>query len=442
MKLKKRILDFFCTALLAFMPAHDVCASGFTFSELVDLIKETHPKTISELLQHLPDCMKSDYNVVYASRSAQFASPEFPRIILTCYLPGMGDPDPSDFVMSFSGDKTRFGYDKIEAIQFSNEDKSFHFNAIVFPKETKEIKDRPQIISYQKKDTLTPEGVYLGSEPSNCVMCHHGKPNWDLYYMWPGVLGSFNDNYYGVPSKLEQRANDLFINKMGRVDRYASLKRLNVITHDDGSHSVSTSPLSLTELLTDLNAQRIGRLVMDALSKSSNAKFIFAVAASQNPKCFNQNESIEDFIPPTTPKPVGYLSFQRLLRDTENQQAEYTVDRFKRINPGKDWLELQRNDDRIPKENYIPKAEESYFVATFRYVAQFIGIKDMRFWSLSLEPDTFAFSSGQVIGGLIPSPQALPFFGVISELRANSKVSDHCDTLKRESIKALTSGAL
>jgi hypothetical protein len=391
----------------------------------------------------LPPCLRQNYNAVFESRSAQFASAEFPRIISTCFL-DQGQsyfwntyyPFPSDFVMSFSGDKTRFGYDRIEAIQFDQSNENFHFETIVFPKDGREIKDPPQIVSYQKKEILTRNGVYLGHEPSNCIKCHHGKPNWDLYYLWPGAIGSFNDNYFGMPSRREKYATEQLINKVGEEGRYSALVPFWTSKEDRDEPTVAGQAEQLTDVLSSMNDRRLGAYFKKTvLDNPKLKKFAYAFLASQIKDCVRGAKTIETFIPENVQNPTHYKSYQALFDDTKRAQNKYTLNRFERIAPDADWLERQVHNARVPKGEYVPAAEEPYLVAAFRYVAQFVGISDLKYWAMTFEPYSYAYNAGNIILGISPPPLR----GVVHEARlAIGDAKFSCDELRLKSLEALS----
>lgn len=146
--------------------AGDPFETFFDNEDLETLIKDHHIGSIEELLLFLPLWTKSNYTLLFYSRSQQEASFQKPRAII--YTP-LGD-----FLASFN-DPTMPGGNIFETIFVNKKTFEFEFREIVF------------------KDG---KAEFSKVNPSKCVACHHGrdlKPNWDEYPFWLGAYGMLHD---------------------------------------------------------------------------------------------------------------------------------------------------------------------------------------------------------------------------------------------------------
>lgn len=138
-----------------------------SYSDLKREVASGRVQTLEQLVSLLPRAQRSRYSFVYESRSAQFASPEFPRVIIY--------GEDAKTLLAFSGDQSRPQSGKLEIIEWDEASRSFQFHEIVFP------------------DGHTPQRrVQINEHPTSCLRCHQAppRPNWDPYNFWPGVYGS------------------------------------------------------------------------------------------------------------------------------------------------------------------------------------------------------------------------------------------------------------
>src|SRR5438128_2440181 len=73
-------------------------------------------QSIDELLPHFPDYMKSDYAMIYGSKSIQGSSKTAPRILLFGSQP---NSDFADYVYAYNGDPAEERYKVLEMMQFN-----------------------------------------------------------------------------------------------------------------------------------------------------------------------------------------------------------------------------------------------------------------------------------------------------------------------------------
>ena len=223
-------------------------ASEVNYSDLVTLIKDKNILSIDQLLPNLPLAYRSNYNLVYASRSLQPASAQFPRVIIFGH--------DARLMMAFSGNPKGPKADSLELIEFQLQTAKFVFREIRFP-------------------TKPDEKVVFDEAPTTCILCHKkdSRPNWDPFHFWPGVYGSISRRGITTIEKgaQEDKFYQSFLNENARHGRYASLPSLPI--KDMGSlyaisDGVNTDPTGrMTALLQDLNRQRIKRLMSELIAK-------------------------------------------------------------------------------------------------------------------------------------------------------------------------------
>lgn len=142
----------------------------------------------------LPASLRSEYVLVFASRSLQAASLSAPRAVLY--------GTDARFIVTFNGDPGQRGYDAVETMEFDDRTGSFHFRELKF----------------------TADGaVELSADnPARCVACHGrpARPIWDLPPLWPGVYG---ERYRAGLSEAESSGMQAFLHRQPTDPRYRHL---------------------------------------------------------------------------------------------------------------------------------------------------------------------------------------------------------------------------
>ncbi|MGZ3697572.1 MAG: hypothetical protein ACXWP5_05665 [Bdellovibrionota bacterium] len=299
----------------------------FDFAALQSLIESRHLTSVEQVISLLPENYRQNYSLVYLSRSSQFASPKYPRIILF-------GPD-AKFIIALSGDPSMPGFDKLETIEFQEASKSFKFREIEFSKEAK----RP-------KFHLNPE--------QTCAKCHRTplRPNWENYPFWPGAFGSD----IGTLSGAEKRYLDEYQKSTAHQGRYQYLKPLS----NPGEVNAG-----VTQSLYNLEFMQIWSSIKSS-SLYPRYKYSFTAAALE---CLDLDEFL--------PKPVR-KSGKGLFR------TEW--DHSRRI--GKDLgvqFQLAHKDNpEIAKEDFGREPRTLRVSTSYHYLADRMGL-DYTNWTLSRE---------------------------------------------------------
>ncbi len=156
-----------------------VLAEGppFTEASLRELLQRS-PATgvpvdsVRELVPLLPEELRSNFTLVYESRSPfrTSISPEYPRVILFT--------KDGRLVLTFTGDERRPGADLLESMSFDEKDARFELHAYLLPAAER-------------------SGWRPSPEAANCARCHGADPRpvFDSYPLWPGFYGSEQDTF-------------------------------------------------------------------------------------------------------------------------------------------------------------------------------------------------------------------------------------------------------
>src|SRR4051812_43977881 len=80
-------------------------AGELTYEDVVELIQKNHVLSIEQLLPKLPEEFRSNYTLMYSSRSLQDASYEHPRVIMF--------GNDARLTCAFNGEATQLGFDML-----------------------------------------------------------------------------------------------------------------------------------------------------------------------------------------------------------------------------------------------------------------------------------------------------------------------------------------
>lgn len=257
--MKPLFFAFFLFALSApWCPpmAQDNLQEGATAEDIFDFVKKNGDKikSVDDLVQELPQDLKSNFTLVYQSRSLEkeSVSGHFPRPILFS--------QKSQLMMAYTTDPNNKNhpqeFQKTQFIQYNEAAATFDFYTLDF--------------------NITPARVE--KNPSLCYSCHTNKtPLWDEYDFWAGVVGSDDDH---VPPVGEE--NKILTNfKKNSLPRAQALnwtppKKLTKeetlwypyapSTKYGGAHFLETRPnLRLTHLVAETTAKVFGRKIAEDL---------------------------------------------------------------------------------------------------------------------------------------------------------------------------------
>lgn len=130
-------------------------------SELIDrfLADEKKPKTVDSFVESLPREFRENYAFMIRSESLQSGHAHDPRVLT--------QSRDSKTIISFN-----LTAPTIEAVEFNGTGFDFHH-----------LEFRDGKAKYYKN-------------PPVCQACHYGRPNWDAYSSWPGMLPFNKDKIY------------------------------------------------------------------------------------------------------------------------------------------------------------------------------------------------------------------------------------------------------
>jgi hypothetical protein len=259
---------------LAVWPAASAQETPFTDARLRALLR-ANPATgrpvdsVEELLPLLPDALRSDFALVYDSRSPLRASisRRYPRVILFS-----GD---ARFILSFTGDPRRPDHDLIETMSFDDATATFRLAAYLLPAAER-------------------SGWRPSARALDCASCHgaDARPIYDSYPLWPGFYGSVLDTFFNDRlGRKELRAYRRFLAGSARRGVYSrlifggrgavppfvdprTLRRRTLEVDPDDFASMPDTRLGMA--LTELNRQRIWRKLAAGPGYAAHEKDLLA----------------------------------------------------------------------------------------------------------------------------------------------------------------------
>lgn len=332
--------------------------ANFTFEDLARLVTNDRTPSIERVLSRLPENLRSNYILMYRSRSLQRATFQRPRAILF--------EKDATFLMSFGALETDLrGAKALEVVQFRPATKSWEFREITFNEG-----GRPQISE---------------PNPRKCLECHQSqsragvdpRPNWEPYAFWPGAYGSADgqvgatvSRYHGVGSRARP-GDEAMVEGVSRekdeIEKFlADVKpthpRYRYLGEFQPRHAVN-----ITQMLHWPNFQRIVRLA------SATPDFeLYKDSLLEIGKCHAAFGSEHPFVPDALP-----LGLRDFFRDA--------YDRF-----------FVRDSRRIgvdPSQAYLTSALSSYTLTRnidSLFASRGVDVSD---WSMDFKTDgRFAFA--------------------------------------------------
>jgi hypothetical protein len=251
-----------------------------------DLNQTDSPKSLESTLKELKKVEPhffDHYILMYKSRSLQTSSFMYPRVLLN-------SPD-STTVISYNGDPTDHGFDKLEVMRFDPQTTKFTFNEISF---------------------LNGSLKLSKNNPQKCMNCHQNssrvendpRPNWEPYSIWPGAYSSLSvsgrelsdpkspkfDLVVDADSKSENEMYQKFLDEVAPDHpRYNLLKPMETSSRGlyfpaigvpkDAPNKFTTT---FTDKLMNLNALRIARLINKTKIMSDYKKVVYALAKCEH----------------------------------------------------------------------------------------------------------------------------------------------------------------
>jgi hypothetical protein len=317
--------------------------------------------SIDELVPLLPDELRSNFTLVYDSRSPfrDSISPDYPRVILFT--------KDGRFVLTFTGDKQKPGANLLESISFDPESARFTLRAYLLPAAER-------------------TGWRPSAEAANCASCHGADPRpiFDSYPLWPGFYGSQQDTFprdrLGAKEYRDYRTflagpaksgvyRGLIFPAGSAVSPYIDPRHFNPDTVEVPAEPLRFLPNTrLGMALTELNRQRIYRKLTEGNGFAANEKQFLAELLDCKP-----------------------------IRAPPAQAVAAIGDQLKRENAARlERLGIRRGDPH-PDRDEMQELQFTHELAQIDQVAARAGV-DKSDWSMALEPGSLAFFDGILSG--------------------------------------------
>jgi hypothetical protein len=231
-------------------------AASFTYTDLVNLIQQNKIMSVEALLPLLPEDLRSNYTLMFASGSLQGATFNNPRAI-------MFGTDAS-LTCAFNGDKSEKGFNHFECFQFQKDTQSFDFRQIEFPSPSAKI----------RKVVFSRSGMSSDGNTS-CLSCHSSdpRPNWDGYSLWKGSYGANDDDITDYESQYAS-----FVKTRPTHPRYKWLIQGTDPKAPYSSFDIKDRPnLRFSDLVGKMNARRTARILGSAVPDWQSLAFAMGV---------------------------------------------------------------------------------------------------------------------------------------------------------------------
>lgn len=228
------------TAAVLFMVGAKARAHEFQYEDLVRLIQQDHLTSVEQVLPRLPKIYRSQYALMYSSRSLQEASFQNPRVILF--------GTDAKLTCTFNGSSTEYGNDSLECFQYHDQGRDFEFRQIQFP--TKE--------NGLSEVQFSEPNLTVGKDPVKCTYCHadDARPNWNENFHWVGAYGSKGTWAMQGKDAEELKAYREFLSSRAQHPRYKWLRALA----EPASYN-----FRFANLVGRLNAKRATRILASKL---------------------------------------------------------------------------------------------------------------------------------------------------------------------------------
>ena len=320
----------------------------------------TPPANVEQVLQALPEELRSNFTFVHSSRSTHRAAidPLFPRVVLFT--------TDAKLLLAFTGNPALPGYDQLEALHFDDRTSSFHASRFIL---ADAIERDPAL-----KDAASLNGR---TDRFECTRCHGGdiRPIFDSYSLWPGFYGSLADNLGRDTRERRDYLRFLAQNAGRGVYRHLRFPAGSATTpYEDGSRQLTTAESlrlhpneRLGDALTPLNWKRIVRKLAargDDYRRLRYPLLSGMLGCSGMPIAPAFDESIR-----TALQAENARRFERAGLDAEGTEGSY---RFR----------MQELVQDIPQG-----------ISEIAYAAKALGVRRAD-WSMSFEPSSLGFFDG------------------------------------------------
>jgi hypothetical protein len=332
-------------------------ASPTPYEELLSIL-ERRPANIEQVLQALPEELRSNFTFVHASRSPHRdeIDRQFPRVVLFS--------EDARLLLAFTGNPRGAAYNQLEAIHYDERTSAFRTSRFILDDA---VRRNPGL-----KAAAATNGALDRFE---CTRCHgaDARPIFDSYSVWPGFYGSTADRM--LLDSSEKRDYVRFLAGNAREGVYRHLRfpsGSSVAPYDDGATGLSGAETlrfhpneRLGQALTPLNWQRIVRKLSARGDVYRRLRYplLSGLLGCQ-------------------PLPISDAFTASIKAELERENAR----RFERagLKPGDETYNFRMQE--LVRD--VP-----YFVAEVAYVASALGVSRAD-WSMSFEPSSLGFFDG------------------------------------------------
>ncbi len=228
-----------------------------SFTQLKNIIQNPNcnVRSISDVLEILPESFRSNYSMFYRSRSLQGPHKDDflnPRALVFGNLP------KSNLVISFNGRASQPGHNGLEILEINTKGGAddlniFRYFDIEFPFAEAEIGDKSWAEVQNKI-------LFSTANPPRCTACH-GQPARPIFPGYPDWEGSFASIHAGPLPVGELDGINKYLAKVSstEVSRYQKLIKNTIFSPEYFFFNQTNS--ALNHYLGDANAIRVARLV-------------------------------------------------------------------------------------------------------------------------------------------------------------------------------------
>ena len=380
----------------------EVRAGAALDSWLADIAQQ-RAASVEAAIALLPVSLRTDYVLVFSSRSLQEASLEAPRVVLY-------GPD-ARFIVTFNGDGGQRGYDAIETMEFDDRSSSFHFRELKF----------------------TSGGVaeLSADNPARCAACHGrpARPVWDLPPVWPGVYG---ERYRAGLSESEAAGMSSFLRRQPGDPRYRFLiaparfaDRSTYVGSARARYDGDAGEPPNFRLTAHLAAMQQQSLIASLLGVAAFDRYRYLLVAAADGHCGDV---------------AGYLP--------ADQRAQVRAERERRVAqaaPLRIREEVERESRRVARVDSYRAGFNAIDLGELRTVAEVVvGLPPQR-WALSLDNagnDRLLVDNengpADLLAGVVESGDAA--LRNARSLRTFGEDDPYCHYLRSASRRALTEG--
>jgi len=358
-------------------------------------------RTLEAALAQLPAALRSNYVLMFHSRSLQEASPAEPRVLLYSR--------DATLVVAFNANAAQRGGDALEVMRYDARSARFLFQELRFP---------------AGAESSGPVASPLN--PPQCLACHGAvaRPIWDTYPAWPGAWG---ERYRAALPEEQADALRRFMAAREAHPRYRWLLQTGRYVQSLTASRRETYNRAAPEPSTFEFTQRLARLNLHSIAAQLAAApdypaFRHALLASVAPRCADPAAAFPDAWSAGVRR--EYVDWVRQTRSANDAQEAHKQARLQDA--------AARRDAGVDVES----------LDALRYLAQrWMGL-DTSAWTLAFEKGTYDYagpSSAALLHAFLLEQAARRDAGLAQLSVANVSDEDrrYCALLQRRSRESL-----